>query len=156
MSRWSSFDESGEFRSDVPLCVSSRAKGRARCIRLRDGRFYDHVPGNFADLLLTPQNILVSDALATVLKRSCGASADFLPAEVIDLQSKKLLARYVEVRPHDELTPSTVRLVDPSGARAWHFHNAYLFVTSDVARAMGSAGFAEVLTFSPGFAGFVG
>jgi hypothetical protein len=145
-----------EFAASGPFCVFSRVKERAYCIRLRDGRFYDHRPGVFPDLLLTPQNILTSDALATVLQGACGNSVELLPAEVIDLQSKKLLARYVEVKPHDEITPSTVRQVDASGARAWHFHNAYLFVTKQVARAMQDAGFADVLEFSPGFAGFAG
>jgi hypothetical protein len=138
-----------------PIHVCSHAMNAARCVRLQDGRFHVFQAGSFSDLMDGPDYILLSPALAESLRRSCGSSLDIVPAQVIDVRTGRSLAQLLEVRPHEELTPETLRTVDATGSRAWHFRKSHLFVTKQVVLELQQARLGS-LQFSPGFTEFAG
>jgi hypothetical protein len=133
-----------------PVYVGSYVSGAADCVRLRDGRLHAFQAGVFPVLLAGPGYILAGRSLGRTLLALCGASIEAAPAQVINLNSGKTLARYVEIKPHDEIRPTTIRDVDASGFRAWHFRNEALFVTKPVMIALHKKRF-QGLEFSPGF-----
>lgn len=141
---------------DGPLYVHAiRERGGGLCERGANGRFVVTREGSFSNINTGRDFILVSKALAKVLQASCGHCAEFLPAEVIDRTTGKVVSKQVEVRPRDEITPQTAELVDASGAHLWHWMHGALFVTKTVMLALQAAGF-DLLEFERGFQFFCG
>jgi hypothetical protein len=138
-----------------PIHVSSDASCPAQCVRLKDRRLHVWRRGNFPDLLNGPNYILARPALAKVLQTCCASSVEFAPAQVINVQTGRQLAKYYEVLPHDEVTPRTIGNVDSSGVRAWHYRKSYLYVTKRVALELQRRRF-RALQYEPGFFGFCG
>ncbi|MFI5381676.1 MAG: hypothetical protein ACHRHE_20450 [Tepidisphaerales bacterium] len=93
-------------------------------IRLGDGRYRLNLPGTSC--------ILVSRPLAKVLRRTCGHCAEFLVATVADAHIARTLAKCVEVRPRDEITPDTLPHLVATGAHVWHWEHRCLCVTKQV------------------------
>src|SRR4051812_19615807 len=85
-----------------PFHVTSREPA-ASCVRLRDGRLHVISGSGFPDLLDGPEYILVSRALADVLRNVCGTSIKVVAVEVINVATGETITQgHFDVIPHDE------------------------------------------------------
>jgi hypothetical protein len=113
--------------SDTPYHVEAK-NSSYRCVRLADGRFHLVRPGPLAHLFYGGDHILVSEALAAVLRDTCSHCLDLRRTELVQVATGETFGIYCEVLPRDEFTPEGLDTVRSSGFHAWHFRRCiYLF-----------------------------
>jgi hypothetical protein len=139
--------------SDAPQHVTVK-EGLLRCVRLPDGRFHLVRGGPLVDLFYGGNHVLLSEALASVLRAACAHCAEFRPTELVQVAKGEKLGTYYELLPRDEFTPDDIGL-DASDLHVWHFRGGHVFVSPKVAEILRERGFQN-LCFSPAFRNFAG
>src|SRR5688572_27625395 len=143
-----------EIRVEVPVHFGMKP-GAPWCVRLDDGRFHVVWPGRMGNLFDCGDDILVSEALAAVLRETCSHCVECRATELVQVATGERFGTVYEICPREEITPELIQKVDATGLHAWRFGRAHLFVSPKVAELIRKEAFAD-LVFSPGFSAFGG
>src|SRR5688572_26574567 len=107
-----------EIRFEVPVHVGMKP-GAAWCVRLDDGRFHVVRAGRMGNLFDCGNDILVSEALAAVLREACSHCVEFRPTELVQVATGESFGTFYEICPREEIAPDGIQKEDASGWHAW-------------------------------------
>lgn len=147
------YDVNGYTDYSDPFHIYSLEVQTLSCARQSDGRFHVCQPGIAPIIVTGYEHILIKDPVFSVLQELCSDSAEFKEATVMQVVKGDTFEGYYEVIPHEEVTPETIKKVDGSGCKLWHFNKKYLFVSNAVRNELFKLN-NQNLSFTPGFCHF--
>lgn len=116
----------------LPFCVEPIGQNPIGLYHKGNGLFRLYRVGDFEDMLLAHQYVLVRDTLAQFLADNSTNDVDFSEAVIYRQKTGERWTEYRIVRPSEEVTPGTIHKADATGLKLWHFDFGTLFVSPEL------------------------